>query len=77
VVVNDEAQGLGLGKRLSEAVATLAMQRGATHLKAEMRDDNEPMMRLMRRLGRTVSTVEDGTAVAHTRLPAARGRRAA
>jgi GNAT superfamily N-acetyltransferase len=77
VVVDDESQGVGLGKRLSEAVATLAIQRGATHLKAEMRQDDEAMMQLLHRLGRTVSTIEDGTTVAYTRLPAARGRNAA
>src|SRR5215208_6956285 len=37
VVVGDDSQGRGLGTLLSEAVASLAIQRGATHLKAEMR----------------------------------------
>lgn len=77
VVVGDESQGCGLGKLLSEAVATLAIQRGATHLKAEMRDDNEAMMKLMRRLGRTVRTLEDGDTVVYVRLPATRRRHAA
>jgi GNAT superfamily N-acetyltransferase len=77
VVVADESQGLGLGKLLSEAVATLAIQRGATHLKAEMRDDNIAMLQLLRRLGHTVSTVEHGGTVAYARLPAARRRHAA
>jgi GNAT superfamily N-acetyltransferase len=77
VVVDDESQGVGLGKRLSEAVATLAIQRGATHLKAELREDHEAMMQLLHRLGRTVSTIEDGTTVAYTRLPAARARNVA
>src|ERR671932_401267 len=36
VVVDDESQGQGLGKRLSEAVASLAHQRGETHMTAEM-----------------------------------------
>ncbi|HEY0633339.1 MAG TPA: GNAT family N-acetyltransferase, partial [Thermoleophilaceae bacterium] len=36
VVVDDDAQGQGLGKVLSEAVASVALQRGATRLKAEM-----------------------------------------
>ena len=77
VVVDDEIQGVGLGKRLSEAVASLAIQRGAAHLKAEMREDNEAMMQLLRRLGRTVKSIEEGTTVAYTRLPAASGRSAA
>jgi acetyltransferase len=68
LVVDDESQGLGVGKVLSEAVASVALQRGATRLKAEMLDGNRPMERLMERLGRTVRTVEDGRAVAYTRL---------
>jgi RimJ/RimL family protein N-acetyltransferase len=77
VVVDDDAQGQGLGSLMSEAVASLAIQRGATHLKAEMLEGNEAMMRLMRRLGSTVHSVENGTTVAYTRLPASRRRRAA
>jgi RimJ/RimL family protein N-acetyltransferase len=77
VVVDDAAQGHGLGSLMSEAVASLSIQRGATHLKAEMLEGNEPMMRLMRRLGPTVQSVENGTTVAYTRLPASRRRRAA
>jgi acetyltransferase len=74
VVVDDDAQGQGLGKLLSEAVASVALQRGATRLKAEMLDGNAPMLRLLERLGRTVRTVEDGRAVAYTRLQPSRRR---
>jgi acetyltransferase len=78
IVVGDESQGIGLGKVLSEAVASVALQRGATRLKAEMLDGNRPMVRLMERLGRTVRTVEDGRSVAYTRLrQTRRGRSAA
>jgi acetyltransferase len=77
LVVADDAQGHGLGTLLSEAVASLAIQRGATHLKAEMLEGNERMLGLMRRLGSTVRSVEDGTAIAYTRLPAGRRRRVA
>ncbi len=77
VVVGDDLQGVGLGKLLSEAVASLAIQRGATHLKAEMREDNVAMLRLLERLGRTVRSIEDGTRVAYTRLPAVARRNAA
>lgn len=77
LVVGDDWQGRGIGKLLSEAVATLAIQRGATHLKAEMREDNAAMMQLMRRLGHTIRTVEDGATVVYTRLPATRRRHAA
>src|SRR3954447_13138420 len=74
LVVDDESQGQGLGKVLSEAVASVALSRGATRLKAEMLDGNAPMLRLLQRLGRTVRTVEDGRAVAYTRLRASRRR---
>jgi hypothetical protein len=42
-----------------------------------MAHGNVAMMRLMDRLGPSVRTVEDGTTVAHTRLPAGRRRHAA
>jgi RimJ/RimL family protein N-acetyltransferase len=77
VVVGDDAQGQGVGKLLSEAVASLALQRGASHLKAEMAHGNVAMMHLMERIGPTIRTVEDGTTVAYTRLPASRRRHAA
>jgi acetyltransferase len=77
VVVQDENQGQGVGKVLSEAVASIALQRGATRLKAEMPDGNPAMLRLLERLGRTVRTVEDGRSVAYTRLQHGRRRRAA
>ena len=68
IVVDDSYQGKGLGKLLSEAVASYAIKRGATHLKAQMLAGNAPMMRLFERLGRTVRTVEDGTSTAYVRL---------
>ena len=70
VVVDEEHQGQGLGRGLTEAIARLAVQRGATHLKAEMLGRNVPMLRLMQRLGPTVQSVEDGVTVAYTKLPA-------
>ncbi len=36
IVVDDRAQNRGVGKLLTEAVAALAIQRGATHLRAEL-----------------------------------------
>jgi GNAT superfamily N-acetyltransferase len=77
IVVADEHQGEGLGSLLSEAVASLAIKRGATHLKAQMLHGNAPMLRLFERLGRTVRTVEDGTSTAYVRLRADRRRGAA
>jgi acetyltransferase len=77
LVVGDDSQGQGLGKVLSEAVASVALQRGATRLKAEMLEGNMPMLRLLEHLGRTVRTVEDGRAVAYTRLQRSRRRASA
>lgn len=77
VIVTDAHQGLGIGQLLSEAVAWLALQRGATHLKAEMIDHNPPMLLLLERLGPTVRSVEESISVAYTRLPALRRRTAA
>jgi acetyltransferase len=77
VLVGDEQQCRGLGRLLSETVAWLALQRGATHLKAEMLERNPPMLRLLERIGPTVQSFEDGRSVAYTRLPALRARSAA
>jgi acetyltransferase len=76
VVVGDRRQGRGVGKLLTEVVASLAMQQGATRLKAELLNENQPMLHLMQRLGRTMSTVEGGVSVIYSTLPAARRRAA-
>jgi acetyltransferase len=72
VVVADDQQGRGVGKLLSEAAAALAAQHGATHLKAELLEENVPMRKLMERLGPTVSTFEGSGRTLYTRLPATR-----
>lgn len=76
VVVDDDVQGQGVGKLLTEVIASLAVRQGATHLRAELLEHNVAMLRLMERLGRTVRSVEDGTSQVYTRLSAA-ARRAA
>lgn len=75
MVVADDYQHRGLGKLLSEAIASFAIKRGATHLKAHMLHGNPPMVRLFERLGSTVRTVEGGTSTAYVRLHGARRRR--
>jgi GNAT superfamily N-acetyltransferase len=70
VVVGDDAQGRGVGKLLTSAIATLARRQGATHLKASLREDNAAMMRLMARVGPTVRTEEDGGIALYTTLAA-------
>jgi len=69
VVVDDRTQNRGVGKLLTEAVASLAIQRGASHLRGELPQSDGPVRRLMERLGRTVETVEDGRRVLYARLP--------
>lgn len=77
VIVDDMHQGEGIGGLLSESIAWLAAQRGATHLKAEMLERNVPMLRLMERLGPTVQAMEHGVSTAYTKLPALRAAAAA
>jgi GNAT superfamily N-acetyltransferase len=77
VVVHDECQGKGLGTLLTQATESLALRRGATHLKATMAADNHAMLRLMERLGDTVVSREGETITAYTRLDPAQGRSAA
>lgn len=76
LVVEDTRQQRGVGKLLSEAIASLALSRGAERLKAETLDSNPAVLHLLRRLGPTVQTLESGRSVAYAKLPA-RGRRAA
>jgi GNAT superfamily N-acetyltransferase len=77
LLVDDAHQNRGIGRLMSEAIATLALQRGATHLKVEVAEPNPAMLHLMRRLGPTVKVLEDGRAVAYTKLPALARRPAA
>ncbi len=76
MVVDYDLQGRGVGELLTEVIASLAIQQGATHLKGELLERNKARLALLKRLGSTVSTVEDGVSVAYTRLPAARRRAA-
>jgi GNAT superfamily N-acetyltransferase len=68
LVVHEDARSRGLGKVLSEVVASIALRHGATHLKAEVADSNSAMIGLMRRLGQTVTTLEQGNSVVYTKL---------
>jgi GNAT superfamily N-acetyltransferase len=71
-VVDDEHQGAGVGRLLSEAVASMALSHGCTRLRAEMAEDNAAMVHLMTRLGPTARSHEGGSVLLHTRLPADR-----
>lgn len=69
MVVDEEHQSQGIGRLLTEAIASLAVQRAATHLKAEMLDSSPAVLKLLSSIGRTVRTIEDGRAVAYAKLP--------
>ena len=77
VVVADARQGAGVGKLLTEVIASLAAQQGAVQLRAELLEGNRAMLALMRRLGPTTQLTEGSVVVLHTRLPAVRRTRAA
>jgi acetyltransferase len=70
LVVEEEHQSQGIGRLLTEAIASVAVSRGATHLKAEMLDSSPAVLKLLGSIGRTVRTIEDGCAVAYAKLPA-------
>src|SRR4051794_28925422 len=76
VGVGERTRDRGGGKLLTEAVASLAIQQGAPHLRGELPRSDGPVVRLMERLGRTVRTVEDEAEVVYTELPAPRRRAA-
>ena len=57
-----------MGKLLTEAIAALARRQGATHLKAELHEDNAAMRHLMERLGPTVRTEDGGADILYTAL---------
>jgi GNAT superfamily N-acetyltransferase len=70
LVVCEQHQCRGIGRLIAEAIASLALARGATHLKAEMLDSNPAVLKVLESIGRTVRTFEDGRAVAYAKLPA-------
>lgn len=69
-VVADELQGRGIGHLLAQAAAALAARHGARRLKADISGGGVPALGVMRGLGPTVSTWEDGSSVAYATLPA-------
>jgi GNAT superfamily N-acetyltransferase len=70
LVVEESHQNQGIGRLITEAIASLALSRGATHLKAEMLDSSPAVLKLLNSIGRTVTAVEDGCSVAYAKLPA-------
>ena len=69
LVVEEEHQSRGIGKLIAEAIASLALSRGATHLKAKMLDSSPAVLRVLGSIGPTISEVEDGHSVAYAKLP--------
>ena len=70
LVVEEEHQSRGIGRLIAEAIASIAVSRGATRLKAEMLDSSPAVMKVLASIGRTVSAFEDGRSVAYAELPA-------
>jgi GNAT superfamily N-acetyltransferase len=77
MLVDDEHQTRGIGRLMSEAIAQMAIQRGAKHLRAPLAEPNPAMVALMERIGPTVKVTDTDGAAAYTRLPAVRRRNAA
>ena len=69
VVVADELQGRGVGRLLAHAAAALAARRGVRRLRGEIGLGGPAALALMKALGATVTSVEDGSPVAVTALP--------
>ena len=76
VFVDERTRHREVGKLLTEAVASLAVRQGASHLRGELPRSEGAVRRLMERLGHTVEVVEDGVRVLYTALPDARSRAA-
>lgn len=61
VTVVDEFQGLGLGSLLMEHLVRAAIERGYLTLQAELLLENRPAMRLLHKLGSSLSLRRDGS----------------
>jgi len=70
LVVEEQHQSRGIGRLIGEAIASLALSRGAIRLKAEMLDSSPAVMKVLGSIGRTITAVEDGRTVAYAELPA-------
>ncbi len=70
LVVEEMHQSRGIGRLIAEAIASIAVSRGAVRLKAEMLDSSPAVMKVLASIGRTVSAFEDGRSVAYAELPA-------
>lgn len=63
VAVADDHQGHGLGPRLLDRLAELARRRGIGVFTAAVRMDNDPMLRVLRRMGAAVVGATEGGVV--------------
>jgi ribosomal protein S18 acetylase RimI-like enzyme len=59
VAVRDDGRGLGLGRRLYETFTAVALERGATALKALTSSSNERSIAFHRRMGFTEMTLDE------------------
>ena len=70
LVVEEAPPSRGIGSLIAEAIASIAVSRGAVRLKAEMLDSSPAVLKVLGSIGPTISEIEDGRAVAYTKLPA-------
>jgi acetyltransferase len=59
LLVHDDYAGRGLGTRMMQAIIEVARDRGLEHMHGLVLVNNTPMLRLMRSLGFTVSSMQD------------------
>jgi [ribosomal protein S18]-alanine N-acetyltransferase len=60
ITVADDVQGIGLGTALLDGLRERAGDRGIVTLRAQVRIDNVPMLRLLRRVGGAIVLVDGG-----------------
>jgi RimJ/RimL family protein N-acetyltransferase len=68
VLVEDAWQHQGLGRKLMRALGTLALERGITSLEATVLSQNDPALKLLRKLAPEALMERDGTEV-HATAP--------
>lgn len=70
VVVADDAQGIGIGTVLLEALTVVAVDQGLTALEGLCFADNHVMLHMLERLGAEIATDSPGVLKTTTPLPA-------
>jgi RimJ/RimL family protein N-acetyltransferase len=61
IVVADPLQGRGLGRQLATLLGDAAVERGIRRFTADIQSENQPALKLMRRLSRHLTEAQEGT----------------